>query len=228
MNDQPPEHRSIDPDNIEIVGSPFLTIQGEGPFTGRRSVFVRFAGCNLQCPLCDTDYTSNRRIIEIGQLWAMIKQVRRPYDLVVITGGEPFRQHVGLLHFLALTPTNCQVQIETNGTHGILKGLTKLYDIVCSPKSSRLHWSVLKDPNVVWKYTLKAGEIDEDGLPLKALRGFRPARPPGYVPAERIWVLPADEGSPRLNQRNLQATLRSAMDHGYRIGIQLHKYLNLQ
>ncbi|MFM2100222.1 MAG: hypothetical protein RLZZ366_1761, partial [Pseudomonadota bacterium] len=45
----------------------FLTLQGEGVHTGRRAVFLRFAGCNLWsgreadretavCRFCDTDF----------------------------------------------------------------------------------------------------------------------------------------------------------------------------
>lgn len=37
----------------EIFGS----IQGEGPFSGRPSVFLRLGQCNLSCAWCDTPYT---------------------------------------------------------------------------------------------------------------------------------------------------------------------------
>ncbi|HEU4957473.1 MAG TPA: 7-carboxy-7-deazaguanine synthase, partial [Sphingomicrobium sp.] len=49
------------------VKEAFLTLQGEGIQAGSRSVFLRFAGCNLwsgreqdrasaQCNFCDTDF----------------------------------------------------------------------------------------------------------------------------------------------------------------------------
>jgi 7-carboxy-7-deazaguanine synthase len=39
------------------VSEIFASIQGEGPFTGRPSVFLRLGMCNLSCVWCDTPYT---------------------------------------------------------------------------------------------------------------------------------------------------------------------------
>lgn len=119
---------------IEIVDI-FATIQGEGPFTGDRAVFLRLAGCNLQCPACDTDYTTNRRshtapeIVELikncievsGMLWK--KDISSTRDtnnnpLIVITGGEPLRQsHALMVDLLPLLLPSFRVQLETNGTY---------------------------------------------------------------------------------------------------------------
>ncbi len=37
------------------IGEIFNTIQGEGLYVGRRQVFIRFAGCSLNCLYCDTE-----------------------------------------------------------------------------------------------------------------------------------------------------------------------------
>jgi len=39
----------------------FSSFQGEGPYTGRRQLFIRFAGCPLSCFYCDTSYARDPR-----------------------------------------------------------------------------------------------------------------------------------------------------------------------
>src|SRR5271163_4878736 len=98
-------------DTIEVVKI-FKTIQGEGPFTGIPAVFIRFAGCSLQCPKCDTDYTTNRKTMTIDEIVKEVREYNAP--LVVITGGEPFRQNVRqLVNDLFLF--YFKIQVETNG-----------------------------------------------------------------------------------------------------------------
>jgi hypothetical protein len=48
------------PDRVKgtaIIAEKFGSVQGEGPWTGQRCVFVRFSRCNLKCSWCDTKYT---------------------------------------------------------------------------------------------------------------------------------------------------------------------------
>ena len=40
----------------------FESLQGEGRNTGRAAVFIRFAGCNLRCSFCDTEFESYREM----------------------------------------------------------------------------------------------------------------------------------------------------------------------
>jgi 7-carboxy-7-deazaguanine synthase len=46
----------IEPSGALKIVDLFYTIQGEGPYNGMPSVFVRLAGCNLRCYFCDTNF----------------------------------------------------------------------------------------------------------------------------------------------------------------------------
>ena len=111
-NQQPVESVVVDPTHLD-VHSQWNTIQGEGPYAGHQATFIRLAGCTLMCPGCDTDYTSNREKARIRDIVAYCEN--QSPGLVVITGGEPFRQKLDLL-CLMLLAAGKTVQIETNGT----------------------------------------------------------------------------------------------------------------
>ena len=112
----------------------FLTKQGEGYHTGRKSVFVRFSGCNLWsglekdrnkaiCNWCDTDfigtnglnggnYSLNDIVKTVCELWPENIN-EKPF--VVCTGGEPLLQ---LDQFFVdeIHKNGFEIAIETNGT----------------------------------------------------------------------------------------------------------------
>jgi len=93
-NIQPIEKSVFDEEGRLNVVKVWSTIQGEGPFTGTPAVFVRLAGCNLQCPLCDTNYTTNRKLRSAEEVADLVQSEHSKTSLVVLTGGEPFRQNV--------------------------------------------------------------------------------------------------------------------------------------
>ena len=73
------------------VNELFVTIQGEGPGSGRRACFVRFSGCNLMCSWCDSKYALQSWVpVSVEDLVASIKTTSCRY--VVLTGGEPMMQ----------------------------------------------------------------------------------------------------------------------------------------
>lgn len=74
---------------MKKVNEIFFSIQGEGYFTGTPAVFVRFSGCNLRCPFCDTEHKEGKMLSDDE----IIAEIRRyPALHVVLTGGEPCMQ----------------------------------------------------------------------------------------------------------------------------------------
>jgi organic radical activating enzyme len=96
------------------------TFQGEGPYTGVRTGFVRLGLCNLSCQWCDTPYTwdSTRYDVdrecpptELEQVHAQLRAM--DVDVVCVSGGEPL-MHRAQLDKLLVPPWRWHV--ETNGT----------------------------------------------------------------------------------------------------------------
>lgn len=81
------------------VSEIYLSIQGEGPRVGLRTVFVRFGGCNLRCPgwPCDTQHAIDPRYREEWkaqtpkEVLDQIVKIGRGAN-ICLTGGEPFLQ----------------------------------------------------------------------------------------------------------------------------------------
>ena len=121
------------PEIVNVV-EVFSSIQGEGPCVGYRQVFVRLAGCNLQCEFCDTP--ESRQILTAGRIEMTAGQrdfevisnpvsisglanyinnlLVSPHHSVSLTGGEPLCQAEAISKLAPLI--NGTIYLETNGT----------------------------------------------------------------------------------------------------------------
>ncbi len=106
----------------------FHSIQGEGYHAGTPSIFIRFGGCNLRCPWCDTDFDIWNDLT-LGEIVNIISKF--DCDRIIFTGGEPALQDLETLSN-CLKPLGYYLSIETNGTINIPPGII---DWICvSPK----------------------------------------------------------------------------------------------
>lgn len=226
INIQPVEKQDRGDGLTLDVHSIFFTIQGEGPFTGQRAVFIRLAGCNLQCPKCDTDYTTDRQRMAVGDIVQQVCDLHPLTDergLVVLTGGEPLRQNIAPL-VNDLLFIGYRVQIETNGTLQLPNEIAGRVVVVCSPKTPVIHQSIQKWARA-FKYVLSYDSITEDGLPVLALgHGKKSVVRPQYRNVD-IYVQPCDDEN---SERNLQACIASVLEHGYTLQLQTHKIIGME
>lgn len=103
----------------------YISYQGEGPNTGRPTMFVRFAGCNFKCPgwPCDTQHAidpkifgKTQRMLTPGELVEMI--VEDKVRNICLTGGEPFLQNHEDVRALCteLKKVTRNIEVFTNGS----------------------------------------------------------------------------------------------------------------
>jgi 7-carboxy-7-deazaguanine synthase (Cx14CxxC type) len=199
----------------------FLTLQGEGLQSGRRAVFLRFAGCNLwsgreldraeaSCTFCDTDFVGtdgeNGGRYETGALAALVQKVwgEGAGPLVVITGGEPMLQLDSAL-IDALHQAGFDIAVETNGTLPAPSGL----DWICvSPKTGT---EVVQRSGDELKLVWPQAGIDPETLLGWDFRQFL--------------IQPLD-GAER--EASLAAAIAYVMGHPrWRLSLQTHKMLGL-
>jgi 7-carboxy-7-deazaguanine synthase (Cx14CxxC type) len=205
------------------VKEAFLTLQGEGVQSGRRAVFLRFAGCNLwsglerdrataHCRFCDTDFVGTdgagggkfadaETLADHAEaLWGEAAGPR----LIVVTGGEPMLQLDSAL-VGALQGRGFAVAAESNGTLPAVGGL----DWLCvSPKAgTEVVQRTGDELKLVWP---------QDGIDIADLETWR---------FDHFLVQPMDCAD---SQGALDASISLVMDRPrWRLSLQAHKVVGL-
>ena len=188
----------------------FYSIQGEGRNTGRAAVFVRFSGCNLKCPFCDTKHQEHTDMTP-EEVLAEIRKYRQA-TLVIFTGGEPTLQLpeylVDELHALDYT-----VAIETNGTQPVPGNVDF---ITVSPKFEFVGQADMHEPlridelKVVWTGKNDMSKYDD-------------------IMARYYYLQPCDTGNARKNARIVREVVEYCKAHPkWRISLQTQKILKVR
>lgn len=232
---------TIEPGKPEI----FAALQGEGPSSGRPSVFIRLSRCNLACQWCDTAYTwrfdgdnrphrdeatferkANQVTLDEDDAAARIAAFAR--NRLVITGGEPLLQGAALARMLGELP-ELHVEIETNGTvapHALLDPLVDQYNV--SPKLA--HSGNAADLALVperlaqwaaddraWFKFVVADPSDLDQIVVLQRRYG--------IPASRVYLMPEGRDSETLRERAVWISELCAA-HDYNFTDRLHIHLH--
>ena len=105
--------------NTFRVVEQFISINGEGRRAGQLALFVRFAGCNLNCAYCDTKWANEAEVsyceYTIDELYQMIKESK--VKNITLTGGEPLIQpNMDSLLKRLREDASLRIEIETNGS----------------------------------------------------------------------------------------------------------------
>lgn len=187
----------------------FKSLQGEGRNTGRPCVFVRFAGCNLACPWCDTD-VGERFSMTLDELLAEIASYKT--KTVVLTGGEPALVGGAPELVAALRREGYYIAVETNAT--VDADWFAFVDYVaCSPKAEFPGSIRLKKANEV---RVVASSEDVVGFCLK-IRDM--------IEADDYYISPCDHGG-EIDFATAKSVL-SKLD-GWSLSVQLHKILGFR
>ncbi len=126
------------------VNEIFYSLQGEGFYTGTAATFVRFSGCNLSCPFCDTDHFAGENM-DADEIVEAVKTF--PTRHLILTGGEPALQIDSAL-LKALKKEQFYIQIETNGTQIVP---SEVDWVTCSPKDAPIKINRVDELKVVFQ-----------------------------------------------------------------------------
>lgn len=181
----------------------FYSLQGEGFHTGRPAVFVRFSGCNLRCPFCDTNFSHSEPMTATEIAERVFSYSTHPDTMIILTGGEPSLQVDDDL-IRALHNYQQIIAIETNGTHKIPDDIDW---VTVSPKA---------DATVV---LTEADEVKIVFTPdaEKLLQHWRSA-----IKASHYFLQPC-------SCSNTEAVVAFILAHPeWRLSLQTHKYIHIQ
>lgn len=126
----------------------YTSIQGETQHAGRPCTLVRFAGCDLRCGYCDTEYafTGGQEVTRAS----IVSDVQvRGAPLVLLTGGEPLLQPELPALASDLLALGFEVMLETGGHRDISvmpAGVCVILDVKTpgSGEAARNHWPNLE------------------------------------------------------------------------------------
>lgn len=200
----------------------FYSLQGEGARAGHPTIFIRLAGCNMNCSFCDTKWDEGTGMT-LEEIRMQIKSLQTDCYWICWTGGEPTLQlsQDVVAYFKEL---GYHQAIESNGSNPIPKGLDyvsispkvplhRLLEVHQNTHINELRYVVGYDS---WEDTM--GHIPDINLLPKA---------------DAYYLSPMFVGKAKekmqLNQRNLDMAICFIKnDPRWRLSVQQHKLWNIR
>lgn len=197
--------------NIEheyMVNEIFYSLQGEGRWAGRAAIFVRFSGCNLKCPFCDTDFKKYTKMTAREILAQLLEYSQ--CNFVVLTGGEPTLQvdtdFVDMLH-----SNGYYVAMETNGTREVPYNVDW---VTASPKKAYVKEGSVRLTTADEVKVVYDGEKTPDNY---------------GIDADEYYVQPCDTGNPSKNGDIIKKCVEWVENHPrWKLSLQQQKILKVR
>lgn len=199
---------------MKKINEIFYSLQGEGHHTGYPSVFIRFSGCNLCCPFCDTDHSDgifmdDEAIVRAVNLYTA--------EWIILTGGEPALFIDSDFIHLLKRATGKKIAIETNGTVPLPDGIDW---VTVSPKSGICGDDVRSSLSVDRADEIKVVDLGQDLNPYFSL----PCRSEKTL----MYLQPCYVDDPAdCEERRLQTVRRVLADPRWTLSVQLHRFLGI-
>lgn len=186
----------------------FYSLQGEGRWAGRAAIFIRFSGCNLACPFCDTNF-KDYKLITLSEIIDKVKRWNK-CKFIVITGGEPTLQVENNL-IDALHNEGYYVAMETNGTRDVPSHVDW---VTVSPKQSYV------ENGNVWVTEADEVKVVYDGEHDPKDFG---------ISAKEYYIQPCDTGNATRNKEIIKKCIAFVEDNPqWKLSLQQQKIINVR
>lgn len=193
---------------MKKINEIFYSIQGEGRNAGRAAVFIRFSGCNIKCPFCDTKHQKGKEMSDLE----IINQIAKyPCRFVILTGGEP-TLYVDADFVDKLHHKGYEVAIETNGTNIVPANVDF---VTLSPK-----FEFVKNSNIK---QLVCNELKVIFNSVNNMDAYN------VITAKYKYIQPCDTGDDDTNQMHIVNAIKFVQDNpDWRLSLQLQKILSIK
>ena len=222
----------------------FSSLQGEGPHMGERHIFIRFEACHMACAYCD-ESAKRGRSMSLDDVLRKVDSLEKkegPHACVSLTGGEPllyadFLKPLGR----ALKKKKLRVLLETSGI--LWRQFSKVLgdcDIIAMDlklasvtedrdflKEHRAFLKIAKKKDVYIKIVVsRSADLREFDRHLQMVASVARGTPVFLQPVSR----PGKRYPDLLLMRYLNQLQRIGARRlpDIRVGIQLHKILNIR